>query len=173
MKYWTFSLKELGTFDIPAMVDYVLKTTRAKQTILLGFSLGFMTSMAMFSRLPEYNKKVSCMIGMGPVCYIKNLGSLAGFLLDILPKGLENFAKIIGWQEIFRRNVVTAKLANNYCREGQLFEPLLRKFIFSNAGANDAEHCKETALFTFGQAPEASSLKFFANAAQIKASGKW
>lgn len=40
MKYWDFSFHELGVYDLPAMIDYVLKTTNHTKFIYVGHSQG-------------------------------------------------------------------------------------------------------------------------------------
>lgn len=37
-EYWDFSLDEMARFDVPAMVDYVLKSTGHAQLAYVGFS---------------------------------------------------------------------------------------------------------------------------------------
>ena len=37
-EYWNFSFDELGKYDLPAVIDYVLKITEAENLTYLGHS---------------------------------------------------------------------------------------------------------------------------------------
>jgi len=42
-EYWSFSFDEMGKYDIPAAVDYILNNTQANDLYYIGHSMG--TSM--------------------------------------------------------------------------------------------------------------------------------
>ncbi|CAL1280059.1 unnamed protein product [Larinioides sclopetarius] len=57
-KFWensTFS--EMGYYDVPAMIDYVLSVTGQKQLSYVGHSQGTAVCLMMLSERPEYNRK--------------------------------------------------------------------------------------------------------------------
>ncbi|KAH6923659.1 hypothetical protein HPB50_004399 [Hyalomma asiaticum] len=58
-RYWDFRLDEVGLFDLPALVDYVLERTGWPQLFLVGFSQGNTAAWAMLADKPQYNRKVS------------------------------------------------------------------------------------------------------------------
>lgn len=39
-EYWEFGFEEMGDFDLPTTIDYVLKATGKKQLSILSFSQG-------------------------------------------------------------------------------------------------------------------------------------
>ncbi|XP_063366260.1 lipase 3-like [Cydia amplana] len=66
LKFWQFSVDEIGKYDIPAMVDYVLKATAMEQLIYVGYSQGGLTYFVMNSERPEYAKKIKLFLGLAP-----------------------------------------------------------------------------------------------------------
>ncbi|XP_054743363.1 lipase 1 [Anastrepha obliqua] len=68
-KFWDFSWHEIGMYDLPAMIDYVLKTTGFKKIQYAGHSQGCTAFFVMCSRRLEYNKKVIMMHAMAPAVY--------------------------------------------------------------------------------------------------------
>lgn len=53
------SFSEVGEYDIPATIDYILKVSGKEFLYIIAFSQGTMSSFAMLSEMPDYNDKVS------------------------------------------------------------------------------------------------------------------
>jgi lysosomal acid lipase/cholesteryl ester hydrolase len=58
-EFWQFSWQEMATYDVPAMIDYVLEQTKVEKIPYIGHSMGTTMMFALLSENPEYNKKVS------------------------------------------------------------------------------------------------------------------
>lgn len=58
-KFWDFSWHEIGIFDIPASIDYILKYTNQTKLSYVGHSQGVTSFFVMLSELPEYNDKIN------------------------------------------------------------------------------------------------------------------
>uniref|UniRef100_A0A1A9WZW0 Lipase n=1 Tax=Glossina brevipalpis TaxID=37001 RepID=A0A1A9WZW0_9MUSC len=69
LSYWRFSWHEIGMYDLPAMIDYVLAKTRFKKLTYFGHSQGTTAFWVLCSLKPEYNNKISIMHGLGPVAF--------------------------------------------------------------------------------------------------------
>ncbi|KAL3174077.1 hypothetical protein MRX96_011818 [Rhipicephalus microplus] len=72
-RYWQWSFNEIGRYDLAATVDLVLNTTGASKVTLLAFSQGFTSSLVLLSTRPEYNRKVSLLMGYGPVANLSGV----------------------------------------------------------------------------------------------------
>ncbi|XP_034474175.1 lipase 1 [Drosophila innubila] len=70
-KFWDFSWHEIGMYDLPAMIDYILKTTAYKKLQYAGHSQGCTAFFVMCSMRPAYNEKVISMQAMAPAVYAK------------------------------------------------------------------------------------------------------
>jgi lysosomal acid lipase/cholesteryl ester hydrolase len=70
-RYWRFSMDELALIDLPAQIDYVLKTTQAKKLAYVGHSQGCTLAYMLLSEKAAYNDKISVVVHVGPVGFIE------------------------------------------------------------------------------------------------------
>uniref|UniRef100_A0A6G1S378 Putative lipase C16A3.12c n=1 Tax=Aceria tosichella TaxID=561515 RepID=A0A6G1S378_9ACAR len=61
-RFWNFSLDEQAKYDLPEVVDYVLKRTGRKQVSFVGHSAGGALALMALSVNPELNKKLNNVI---------------------------------------------------------------------------------------------------------------
>lgn len=57
-QFWDFSWHEIGVYDIPATIDYILKYTNQTKLSYVGHSQGVTCFYVTMSELPEYNDKI-------------------------------------------------------------------------------------------------------------------
>lgn len=69
-KFWDFSLHEIGYYDLPAMIDYVLNFTKSEKLFYVGLSQGAATGMILLSTRPEYNRKIMQVHLEGPAVFM-------------------------------------------------------------------------------------------------------
>lgn len=74
-KFWAFSWHEIGTIDLPTMIDYVLEKTEHSKLHYVGHSQGTTAFFVMCSERPEYNDKIIMMNALAPVAYAKHISS--------------------------------------------------------------------------------------------------
>lgn len=74
-RFWTFSWHEMGTIDLPAMIDYVSAVTNQRRMHYCGHSQGTTAFFVMASQLPEYNDRIISMNALAPIAYMGNLRS--------------------------------------------------------------------------------------------------
>ncbi|XP_053958059.1 lipase 1 [Anastrepha ludens] len=79
--FWRFSWHEIGMYDLPAMIDYILHETGFVKLAYFGHSQGTTSFFVMTSMRPEYNEKITLMSALAPVAYMKNLEAPLMFLL--------------------------------------------------------------------------------------------
>ncbi|KPJ09857.1 Lipase 1 [Papilio machaon] len=65
-EFWDFSILELGYYDIPAFIDYILSKTKSRKLNYIGFSQGCSTFFIMNAERPEYNDKIGVAILLEP-----------------------------------------------------------------------------------------------------------
>ncbi|KAG8180329.1 hypothetical protein JTE90_016363 [Oedothorax gibbosus] len=66
-EFWNFSFDEFAKYDIPAMIDFILKKTGQEELFFIGHSQGNTAGFALLSERQEYNKKIKLLIALGPV----------------------------------------------------------------------------------------------------------
>lgn len=81
------SFHEMGYFDLPAEIDFILNKTDHTQMIYIGHSMGTTMFYVLTSQRPEYNEKLLGAISLAPVAYLSRTRSpiryLAPFALNI------------------------------------------------------------------------------------------
>lgn len=71
-EYWNFSFHEMGVYDVPNTIDYILNNTGQKSVHCIAFSQGGTSLAIMLSKLPEYNKKVKLATFFAPGVYLSH-----------------------------------------------------------------------------------------------------
>jgi pimeloyl-ACP methyl ester carboxylesterase len=59
----------MGTYDVPAEIDFILKTTGQEKLFYIGHSMGATMFFVMMSQRPKYNEKIYAMIAFGPAIF--------------------------------------------------------------------------------------------------------
>lgn len=90
-KFWDFTLDEIGRYDVPATIDYILDLTGKSQLHYVGHSQGTTIFWIMCSEKPEYNQKVQLMQALGPVAFLKHTKS---YLINFMAN-FQNTAEVI------------------------------------------------------------------------------
>ncbi|KAM8705529.1 hypothetical protein ACLKA7_009911 [Drosophila subpalustris] len=74
---WNFSWHEIGYYDLPAMIDYAIKTNDQGQKSIhyVGHSQGTTVFFTLMSLRPEYNERIKTAHMLAPVAIWKNVKS--------------------------------------------------------------------------------------------------
>lgn len=87
-RFWTFSWHQMGTIDLPAMIDYITAVTGQQRMHYIGHSQGTTSFFVMGSQRPAYNDRIISMNALAPIAYMGNLRSpfvkSAAFFLNSL-----------------------------------------------------------------------------------------
>lgn len=81
-EFYDFSWHQIGYFDIPANVDFILQKTNHQKLQYIGHSQGGTTFLVMASARPEYNAKISLATLLAPAAIMKNVHRLTIYLAD-------------------------------------------------------------------------------------------
>lgn len=72
-KFWHFSWHEIGIYDLPATIDYILEKTNQQKFFYIGHSQGMTSFFVMASQKPEYNEKIQLTVGLAPPCFMDHM----------------------------------------------------------------------------------------------------
>lgn len=72
--FWNFTFTEMGIYDHPAVIDYILNQTGYSKLNYIGHSQGTTTLLVLLSLKPEYNTKICIASLMAPIAYIGRVG---------------------------------------------------------------------------------------------------
>lgn len=73
--FWDFSFHEMGVYDLPAFIDFVLEKTGVDKLHYIGHSQGTTSFWILGSEHPDYMKKIILMQALAPVAYLTNTRS--------------------------------------------------------------------------------------------------
>ena len=91
-RFWDFSYADMAQFDVPAVVNHVLRTTQVMTVGYIGHSRGSNAMFAAMSMFPELNKKIRPFIALAPVVFAKHASPLIfNFPIPALLSGQANF----------------------------------------------------------------------------------
>lgn len=71
--FWNFSLDEIGYYDVPASIDYVLNETGETKVHYIGHSQGTTAFFMMASERPEYQSKIQTAHAMAPAVFLNHM----------------------------------------------------------------------------------------------------
>lgn len=128
-KYWNFSLHEIGKYDVPATIDYILEQTNQSKLHYVGYSQGTTLFFIMTSTRPEYNERVASMIAMAPAVYVKHSQHT---FLNILAKYYTLIKRVLDFFEIYSvdyGNKALRWLAEFACKKIGKQSPLPCQFL--------------------------------------------
>lgn len=72
-RYWDFSFHEIGLYDLPAQIDYILALRQRKSLAYIGHSQGNLAMFVLQSFQPHWAQKVKPFIAMAPIAFIPNV----------------------------------------------------------------------------------------------------
>lgn len=64
---YAVSFHQMGYYDLPAMIDYILMKTGQKSLSFVGHSMGATIAYVLLSLRPEYNSKMKLLVSLAPV----------------------------------------------------------------------------------------------------------
>ncbi|XP_053685954.1 lipase 3-like [Sabethes cyaneus] len=70
--FWDFSWHEIGTVDLAAMIDYILRHSKQRQLHYVGHNQGVTAILVLLSEKPTYNRKICSVSGMAPLSFLGN-----------------------------------------------------------------------------------------------------
>uniref|UniRef100_A0A2A4IVE2 Lipase n=1 Tax=Heliothis virescens TaxID=7102 RepID=A0A2A4IVE2_HELVI len=171
--FWNFSWHEIGYYDLPAMIDYVIRETGVPRIQYIGFSQGTTVFWVLMSTRPEYNDKVIAMQALAPVAYVGNIRSPLIKAIAPFTNSLEIVFKLLGTNEILPNGKINELAGQSLCLEEAITQPLCTNLLFLICGFN-SEQLNATMLpVVMGHTPAGASTRQFIHFGQLYKSGKF
>ena len=83
------SWHEMGTKDLPVVIDYIIQTTGFGQIYYAGHSMGTTMFYVLCSELPDYNSKIKTMFSLAPIAFMSHMKSPLIQLISTIGDQLE------------------------------------------------------------------------------------
>lgn len=131
--FWNFSWHEIGFYDLPATVDFILNETKSSKVFYVGHSQGSTSFLVFLSTHPEYNDKLAQAHLLAPAAFMKNekFPKLLRVLGDEVANGLLSDYKFLNLAAYWD---LGEKLSEYFCIEQHT--KLCEKTYFVVFGAN-------------------------------------
>ncbi|XP_031631889.1 lipase 1-like, partial [Contarinia nasturtii] len=71
-EFWDFSYYEVGVYDYPAILNYIMNATKRSSVYVAAHSMGTTAMMILLSERPEYNNFIRAASFLAPVGYFKH-----------------------------------------------------------------------------------------------------
>ncbi|XP_033217194.1 lipase 3-like [Belonocnema kinseyi] len=94
--FWNFSWHEMGLYDMPAAIDFILEITGRSQLYYGCHSQGCTAAYVLGALKPEYNKKIRFSAHMGPIAFLGNMKGIGRILAPIIAKLGTPFLEKVG-----------------------------------------------------------------------------
>ncbi|XP_076683518.1 lipase 3-like isoform X1 [Andrena cerasifolii] len=172
-EYWSFSWHEMGLYDLPAMIDYILATNKQQKILYAGHSQGSTAFFVMASERPEYQKKIAAMFALAPATFMSKSTSVLFKLLVPFRNDLKALTDLIGMYEFMPTGTFIQEVAKLACKDGGILQPLCSSVIFLIAGPGDVEFNKTLISDIVQYDPAGASTRQFVHYAQLMNSGNF
>lgn len=113
-EYWDFSFVEMGRYDLPASIDYVLAQTGASKLTYIGHSQGTTQMFLSLSERPDWWKeRLHSFVALAPVCKLTH--SRSSFLHAVAHAGTLRALNAAGINSFLPRNKLSSHALSQVC----------------------------------------------------------
>ncbi|XP_054738906.1 lipase 3 [Anastrepha obliqua] len=171
--FWNFTWHEIGYFDLPAIVDYVLETTGHQQVHYVAHSQGSTIFFVLLSERPEYNEKFVSAALLAPVAFLANLRSPPLRIMAAEDEKIEVLLNHLGLHELFPSTALNQLGGHLLCGQAAPTQNLCLLLTFLSVGFSDYEMDRNLFPRIFETTPAGISRKQFQHFGQLIKSGKF
>lgn len=140
--YWNFSWHDVALHDMPAVIDYILKTKGSSAKITyIGHSMGTTILFAMLTLRPEYNNILSAGIALGPVVYMSDIKSPLKNLAPIT-SNVAYVEMLYGSHEFIPKDSTLGRLSTSCDPNSSADAAVCKNVLFYLCGDNEKQFNK-------------------------------
>lgn len=170
--FWNFTWHEMGYYDIPATIDYVMAITREK-VYFIGHSMGTTMLFVMTSTRPEYNANLRLAFALAPAAFLWKPSHQSVKAIIPSSKQIVNTLEEADVWELLPYRKEFAELVSYLCCDGSPTQHLCVDAYFLAYG-DDSERLNKTLLPVYmAHLLAGTSTKSVDHYAQIIRSGKF
>lgn len=136
--FWQFSIDEIALHDLPAMIDYTLKTSGQKKLHYIGYSQGSTVFFAWAATRPESRDKILSMHAVAPMVYMSNARSPAMRMVAPSSRFHERMLELLGRGELEPSKELVHMLGGNICEKEIGCEHVCGNVNFVTSGIDTA-----------------------------------
>ncbi|XP_014285231.1 lipase 3 [Halyomorpha halys] len=170
-EYWDFSFHEMGYYDQPAIIDFILDKTDHTKLFYIGHSQGTTQFFALMSLRPEYNEKVIHMSALAPIAFLDHTrGTLRA--LTFISNALMKAFSYLNIYNILSSSPLMRGIEKMFCKTLPLSSILCENILFIIAGY-DAQNVNKTLIpIITTYTPAGASIKQLTHFSQLATNGQ-
>ena len=134
--YWSFSWHEIGVYDLPASIDYILNETKFKKLNYIGMSQGTTAFLVMASMCPEYNDKIIQANLLSPIAVLKGTTNTSHNFFASYYELIKTLSNAFRIHKIVFSNAISLRIAQTVCSGAVDSTPTMCKVILFNFNSN-------------------------------------
>ncbi|XP_053165350.1 lipase member N-like isoform X2 [Hemicordylus capensis] len=149
-RFWEFSLHEMGYYDIPAVLNFVLNKTGQEQLYYVGHSEGATIGFIAFSTWPKLADRIKVFFALGPITTLTYTSNTVINFFSIIPKIL--FQTTQDNKGIFHNFAYVKKAFASFCTYQPKFCAKLLSFVagYNIPNLNILLHVKQLQAYDYG-----------------------
>ncbi|XP_042314396.1 lipase member M-like [Sceloporus undulatus] len=168
-EFWNFSFHEMGIYDLPAIVNFILQKTGQEKIYYAGHAQGSTIAFIGFSMVPELAEKIKIFFALGPaytlhyaVSPLLQIGRLPEVLLKVI-FGTKEFCLLGPRIRAFLARRCSSRFLDGICKQA-----LLLVSGFNKKNLNESRSDVYVSIF-----PDYTSVKNFIHWSQSIKTGKF
>ncbi|XP_069680507.1 lipase 3-like [Periplaneta americana] len=170
-EFWQFSWHQMGVYDLPAVIDYIIQETGQEKIYYVGHSMGTTMFYVMGAKVPEYNDKIRAMVSLAPVAYMSHMTSPLIQLLSAYETNLDWLLDLIGGFEFLPHSELFTLIGQAACNEQAVTSAICSNAIFLVCGFDSKQLDVSKLPAIMGHDPAGSSTMEFIHYGQEVTSG--
>ncbi|XP_050521999.1 lipase 3-like [Daktulosphaira vitifoliae] len=168
---WNYSIHELGVYDFPAVVDFVLNHTKYSKVDVVDISLGTGILLIGLSERPEYNAKIRNNIMIAPAVRNAHTLGLRPFQLRYAQIAFPVFIRVLKRLKFFALSLNPDNNILGYFCRNIFYYHCLAIMIYFDGFLNSIDHKTVADIFTTH--PQLASSKYYIHVLQLLQSGRF
>ncbi|XP_017075098.1 lipase 3 [Drosophila eugracilis] len=172
-EFWDFSFHEMGVYDVPSIIDFVLMRTGFSQLYYIAHSQGTASFWIMASEKPQYMDKIILMQALAPVAYLTHCRSPVVNLLAAQDAALTFILRSTGYNEFFPSTTLINWLKRVGCHETTITNMFCESLFFIIFGFNYQQLNATLLPIVTGHTPAGASMKQLNHYGQLRNSRRF
>ncbi|KAH8333212.1 hypothetical protein KR074_012261 [Drosophila pseudoananassae] len=170
-EFWDFTFHEMGKYDLPANIDYILSKTGYEQLHYIGHSQGTAIFWVLCSEQPAYTQKITSMHALAPIAYIHDMKSPLFRTLVLFLDFLTAATRMLRITEFMPNTKFLVDHSQVVCHDNAMTQDVCSNILFLVAGYNSEQLNKTMLPVMLSHTPSGASIKQLEHFGQLMKSG--
>nr|XP_036229907.1 lipase 3-like [Bactrocera oleae] len=172
-EFWDFTFHEMGKFDLPANIDYILSKTGYEQLHYIGHSQGTAVFWVLCSEQPSYTQKILSMHALAPIAFISDMKSPLFRTLVVFLDFLTAATRMLRITEFMPNTKLFVDHTQVVCHDNAMTQDVCSNILFLVAGYNSEQLNKTMLPVMLSHTPSGASIKQLEHFGQLMKSGNF